>query len=241
MSVGSPFFWLFAFGAGMISFTSPCCLPLLPGYLSYVSGVSGDDIGHARERVLPACLLFVAGFTLVFSALGATASILGSLFLANRALLLQASGFFVIAMGLVTFGVLRLPMLYAERRFHLKPARGPWGALPLGMAFAFGWTPCVGPVLAAILTVAGAQGSVRLGAGLLAIYALGLGVPFVALGLFTARGLTASRWLRRHGRLLSMLGGTVLVAMGTLLVTNQWLRLMAPLLRLDARLNWPPF
>lgn len=232
--------WFLAFFAGILSFTSPCCLPLLPGYLSYISGVSGADIERSRSRVFPAALLFVFGFALVFTSLGATASLLGSLVISNRLLILQVSGIFVIAMGIVTLGFFRIPVLLVERRFHLQPTGTPWGALPLGMAFAFGWTPCVGPVLASILTVATVAGTVRAGAALLFIYALGLGLPFVVLALSVGRGLSAATWLRRHHRLLNGAGGSVLIVMGVLLLTRQWVELMGPLLRLYARLNWPP-
>jgi cytochrome c-type biogenesis protein len=240
MSIANPLFWPLAFAAGILSFTSPCILPLLPGYLSYISGVSGEELTQRRARVLPACLLFVAGFVLVFSVEGATASLLGSVVAAHKPLLLHLSGAFIMAMGLITLGVLRIPALYGERRFHLHPTIGVWSALPLGMAFAFGWTPCIGPVYAAILTAAGAANSVRMGAALLFIYGLGLGFPFIAVGIFLGRGLSATRWLQHHYRVLNLASGGVLIAMGILLLTNQWLQLLGPLLRFYARLNWPP-
>ncbi|HZT95980.1 MAG TPA: cytochrome c biogenesis protein CcdA [Chloroflexota bacterium] len=240
MSIGNPLFWPLAFLAGTLSFTSPCCLPLLPGYLSYISGVGGEELAENRGRLTTASLLFVAGFALVFTALGASASALGSLLLSERSILLRLSGFFIIFMGLFTLGVFKIPALYMERRFHLNPAMGVWGALPLGMAFGFAWTPCVGPVLAAILTAASATGSVRAGAALLLVYALGLGLPFVVTSLFVERGLHAARWLQRHHRALNYTGGSVLIAMGVLLITDQWLQLLGPALRLYSRLNWPP-
>jgi cytochrome c-type biogenesis protein len=237
----SPFFWLLAFGAGVLSFTSPCVLPLLPGYLSYMSGVSPDELSERRVRLLTASLLFVGGFALVFTAVGASASLLGSLVAENRLLLLRVSGAFIIFMGLVTLGVFKVPALYVERRFHVHPAIGLAGALPLGMAFGFGWTPCIGPVLASIYAVAGASGSVRTGAALLFIYALGLGLPFVAAALFFGQGVVAVRWLQRHHQALSVAGGSILLVMGALLLTGQWLELVSPVLRLYAHLNWPPF
>lgn len=236
----SPLFWLLAFGAGVLSFSSPCCLPLLPGYLSYMSGVSLDDLAERRARLLIASLLFVAGFALVFTAVGATASVLGSLVASNRLVLLRISGVFIIVMGLVTLGVFKIPALYMERRFHIRPTMGPIGALPLGMAFAFGWTPCIGPVLASIYAVAGAEGSVRTGAAMLFVYALGLGLPFVAAGLFFGRGLAAMRWLQRHYTALNIAGGSVLIVMGVLLLTGQWLQMLSPAMRLYAHLDWPP-
>lgn len=240
VSVSDPLVWPLAFAAGTLSFTSPCCLPLLPGYLSYISGVSGEELAEKRGRLLMASLLFVTGFALVFTAMGATASVLGSLVAENRLLLLRVAGIFIIVMGLVTLGVLKVPALYIERRFHVHPRVGPWGALPLGMAFAFGWTPCIGPVLASIDAVAGASGSVRTGAALLFVYALGLGLPFVIVALFFGRGIQAVRWLQRHYYALNLAGGTVLVAMGVLLLTDQWVQLLGPILRLYAHLNWPP-
>lgn len=237
---GNPLFWLLAFGAGVLSFTSPCVLPLLPGYLSYISGVSADELSERRGRLLLTSILFVAGFALVFTALGATASVLGSLFAENRLTLLRISGVFIIFMGLVTIGVFKIPALYMERRFQIRPSIGPAGALPLGMAFAFGWTPCIGPVLTSIYAVAGAEGSVRTGAGLLFVYALGLGLPFVAAAVFFGQGVAATQWLRRHFRALNLAGGSILLAMGLLLLTGQWLQLLSPVLRLYSRLNWPP-
>jgi len=148
--------------AGVLSFTSPCCLPLMPGYVSYVSGVadSSSEIVAVRVRVLGAALLFVLGFATVFTLLGASASVLGSALLANRQVLIRVGGSFVILMGLVTMGLFRFPLLYRERRVDLGRIRsGPLGAVPLGMAFAVGWTPCIGPVLAGILTAAASTGT----------------------------------------------------------------------------------
>jgi len=241
VNAGNPLFWPLAFAAGALSFTSPCCIPLLPGYLSYMSGVSAEELEDAgRGRLLTATLLFVAGFALVFTALGATASVLGGLVLSHRLVLTQISGAFIIAMGLVTLGIFRIPALYVERRFHFSTNLGLVGAMPLGMAFAFGWTPCIGPVLASIETLAGTQGSVRTGAALLFVYALGLGLPFVFVGLFVARGLRFAAWLKRHLQLLNLAGGLILIAMGVLIMSDQWVELLSPLLRLYARLRWPP-
>jgi cytochrome c-type biogenesis protein len=245
VSVLGPF--ALAFVAGLISFTSPCCLPLMPGYVSYVSGVaSGTSAGNAgtvaiRSRTMLAAGLFVAGFAVTFTLMGAAASELGAVILRNRLVLGRIAGVFVIVMGLATTGLLRVPFLYRERRFDLARIRpGPAGALPLGMAFAIGWTPCIGPVLAGILTAAATVGGAWRGAALLFVYSLGLGVPFLLLALGVAKTGRLFGWLRHHGRAIEVLGGSVLVLMGVLMITGRWVQLFAPLLRLFSRSGWPP-
>ena len=245
MSVLGPF--ALAFVAGLISFTSPCCLPLMPGYVSYVSGIaSGTPAGNTRtvalrSRTMLAAGLFVAGFAVTFTLMGAAASELGTLILRNRLILGRVAGVFVIVMGLATTGLLRVPFLYRERRFDLSRIRpGPAGALPLGMAFAIGWTPCIGPVLAGILTAAATVDGAWRGAALLFVYSLGLGVPFLLLAFGVARTGRLFGWLRRHGRAIEVLGGSVLVLMGVLMMTGRWVQLFAPLLRLFSRSGWPP-
>lgn len=229
--------------AGILSFTSPCCLPLMPGYVSYVSGVAGSrpDAVAIRSRVLGAALLFVAGFATVFTALGAGASSLGGFLLAHRQSLTRATGLFVVLMGLVTMGAIRIPGLNREVRLDLRRVRpGPLGAVPLGMAFALGWTPCIGPVLAGILTAAATTQGAWRGASLLFVYSLGLGIPFLLLAVGYARAGSVFGWLRRHGRAVEVAGGVVLIVMGILMVTGQWLRLFTPLIRLFSRNQWPP-
>lgn len=233
-----------AFVAGVISFSSPCCLPLMPGYVTYVSGVSASSPVAGRvatRRVMSAATLFVAGFALVFTVLGATASLIGSVLLRDRELLLRAAGVFVIAMGLASAGLLRIPWLYREARIDMRRVKpGPGGALPLGMAFAAGWTPCIGPVLAGILTAAASTRNAAMGAALLLTYSIGLGVPFLLL----ARGIGSqgrvNSWLRRNGRAIERAGGLFLVGMGILMVTGVWLSLFTPILRLFSRTGWPP-
>ena len=242
-----------AFAAGVLSVTSPCCLPLIPGYVSYITSTAGGEAtagarsiavssrAPARSCVLWSALLFVAGFGIVFTALGAGASAVSAALLDNRLPLMRVGGVVIIVMGLVLAGVVRLPALMREYRLELSRVRaGPAGAMPLGMAFAIGWVPCIGPVLAGILTLAASNASVGEGAALLAIYSAGFGVPFVALALAASRLESIVRWLHRHARAVELSGAGVLVLMGVLLVTNQWLRLFAPLTRLFSRLGWPP-
>jgi cytochrome c-type biogenesis protein len=169
---------------GLISFLSPCVLPLVPPYLSFLAGTTFDrlaagDDAAVRRRALLAALLFVAGFTTVFVLLGATASALGHLVRQYLTVLSTLAGVAIIAMGLHFLGVFRIGLLYREARFQVPRPVGLWGAYLMGLAFAFGWTPCIGPILAAILTLAGSKASVAKGAGLLAVYSAGLGLPFL--------------------------------------------------------------
>ena len=236
--------YLLALAAGVVSITSPCCLPLMPGYLAYVSGTSGGQtVGDVavRTRVVGSALLFVLGFALVFTFLGAGLSVFGAPLIARREFLIRIAGVFIIMMGLVTAGVLRIPFLRRELRMDLRRVRpGPSGAVPLGMAFAIGWTPCIGPILAGILTAAATAEGAWSGASLLFVYSLGLGIPFVLLALGYTRANRAVAWLRRHGRGVELVGGVILVVMGVLMITGQWLRLFTPLIRLFSRSGWPP-
>jgi len=217
---------LAAFVAGMISFLSPCVLPLVPGYISYVAGQSAtDDARGDRQAVLRAAglsLLFVLGFSAVFIALGASATALGQVLLGYRYEMNLVAGAAVGLFGLLMMGLLPLAWLQRERRFHARIAGGSaLGALVLGAAFAFGWTPCIGPVLGSILTLSAATATVNAGVRLLAVYSLGLGVPFILAAAFTgtfARGLRA---MRRIGRPLQLATGLVLVVMGAAMITGQ--------------------
>ena len=228
-----------AFLAGLLSFSSPCCLPLLPGYVAYVSG---DAARASPRRTMTAAGLFTFGFGLTFIALGASASWLGWALLTNRPMLVRAAGVLVAAVGVVTVLGAGIPGLARERRLlalHRMP-RGPAFAMPLGVAFALGWTPCIGPVLAGLLAAAAASQTATVGTALLAVYAAGLAVPFLAVAWVTARGRVSVGWLRRWQPALARIGGTLLVVMGLAMVAGYWTQLFTPLIRWFARAGWPP-
>lgn len=216
-----------AFGAGILSFVSPCVLPLVPPYLCYLAGVSLDELtgeereSEARARVFAAALTFVLGFTVVFVALGASASLIGQLVLRHVHLLGYVAGGVIIVMGLHFLGVFRIGFLNREARFQVerKPA-GLLGAFVIGLAFAFGWTPCIGPVLAAILFVAGTEDTVTRGAGLLAVYSLGMGVPFLLAALFAGPFMRFMKRFRQHMGKVEKTMGALLVGTGVLFITG---------------------
>ncbi len=230
-----------AFLAGGISITSPCCLPLLPGYLGYLSGISGDNAQGRRMRTLAAALLFVAGFSIVFIALGATASELGSLMLSYRIRLFQVAGVFILLMGLALLLEGRIGWLSRGGDWSRSWAHGQlWAAVPLGASFAITWTPCIGPVLGAILTLAGSTADLGKGVALLAAYSLGLAVPFLLLSLSVPRFRRLTSRLGPVMAGIQVASGGVLVAMGILLLTNRWLPLISPVLSWYAKAHWPP-
>jgi cytochrome c-type biogenesis protein len=222
---------LVAAAAGFVSFASPCVLPLVPGYLSYMSGLSGAEVdagasgrsGSVTARVALAALLFVIGFSLVFVALGAALGGLTSWLIANREPVTRVAGVLVIALGLFMAGLVKAPWLYRERRVRAdRVPAGLAGALPLGMVFGLGWTPCIGPTLGAVLGLAAATGGAARGAVLLFAYSLGLGIPFLLAGLGFRFALGWFAGLRRHVHRLELAGGVLLVAIGVLLVTGLW-------------------
>jgi cytochrome c-type biogenesis protein len=229
-----------AFVAGVISITSPCCLPLLPGYLAYLTGLSGDEPTR-RTRTVVAASLFVLGFTAVFIALGATASELGALLVSSRLPVERVAGVFIAVMGALLLLQGRIGFLGRGGDWSRRLAgRRLWTAPVLGAAFAVTWTPCIGPVLGAVLTLAGTTASLSQGVLLLTAYSIGLGVPFLTLGLSVIR---VRRWLRPVGRVTAALepvSGALLVVMGVLLVTDRWLPLIAPVLAWYASARWPP-
>jgi cytochrome c-type biogenesis protein len=221
-----------AFAAGIVSFVSPCVLPLIPGYLSFVSGVGFDELGARPRRVVGQTAWFVLGFGIMFALLGAGAAWFGNTLLVHRRSLEIAAGAFIVFAGLIHAGVPLPALLLAEKRLHFRrEGSGPVTALVAGVAFAIGWTPCIGPTLAAILTLAAGEGHAEQGAVLLLVYALGLGVPFLAFGLAFTRALGLAHVLRRHWRLVSIASGTLLVAFGVLLATGELIRLTSVLSR----------
>lgn len=232
--------------AGLVSFTAPCTLPLLPGYVAYISGIGPESSrnsppGSSSRRTILGASLFVTGFTLVFVALGVTASGLGLLLAQNARLLEVLGGAFILVMGLVTAGALRIPLLQRQLRMDLsRIGTGPRSAFPLGAAFAFGWTPCVGPVLAAVLVTAAGTATMLQGATLLAAYSLGLGLPFLGLAVAVSRGRGRMVWLRRHSRSIEVAGGVMLAVMGVAVMSGLWTTAMSWMLALYARIGWPP-
>ena len=218
--------WAIAFLAGIISFLSPCVLPLIPGYVSMVSRMSFEELtGGAAQgkttKILVPSLLFVLGFSCVFVSLGAGASFLGTFLHQNKVLLLRISGVIIIIFGLFTMDLLKVPFLYRERRLNIGGGNmGNVGIFLLGIAFGFGWTPCVGPILASILLYASTAEGAGKGALLLFVYSIGLGLPFIITGLALSKALTAFGWIKKHYNVYKIVVGGTLVAVGLLMVTN---------------------
>lgn len=218
---------LAAFGAGLLSFLSPCVLPLIPGYISFITGFTPTELAEEKPSlglVLVPSLLFVAGFTLVFIALGASASVLGAFLAPYRIFLARAAGVLVFLMGVFLLGIIKMPWLYGEKRFEMSrfKAIGRGASFVMGMAFAFGWTPCVGPMLASILTLAGSSADVQRGSMLLLAYSAGLGVPFLLTGVLFGRLRGALRFMNRHSLTLNRAAGVLLMVMGVLMVTGRF-------------------
>jgi cytochrome c-type biogenesis protein len=233
---------LAAFGAGLLSFISPCVLPLIPGYLSYISGMSLDEMrgtpvaagtgaaavavaapAAARRRVVLSSLAFILGFSIVFISLGASASAIGRFMMSRLDVLGKIAGAIIILFGLHTMGLLRIEWLYQEKRVQTtKRPAGLVGAMLVGIAFAFGWTPCIGPILAGILAVAAAQDTVESGVRLLSAYSLGLGVPFFAAALAIDRFFAAFARIRRHYHKIELASGALLIVIGVLIFTNRF-------------------
>ncbi len=221
---------LLAFAAGIVSFASPCVLPLAPGYLSYVTGLTGAEIAGeerggtttvvVKSRVLLGSVLFVMGFSVVFVSYGLLFGGLGSLLLEYQSIISRILGVIVIVMGLSFMGV--IPGMQREWRMHRMPSYSVWGAPVLGVLFGLGWTPCIGPALTAVQSLAFTEGSAARGALLSFVYCLGLGLPFILLGLLFRQAAGTLAWVRRHYTLIMRLGGGLLVAIGILLVSGLW-------------------
>ena len=210
--------------AGIISFLSPCVLPIVPPYLAYMSGVNVGEMsadGASRRKTMTTALFFVLGLSTVFLFLGFTASAFGAFFLRNQTLFAQISGVVVIVFGLHFLSVFRIPFLDQEARLDAGDRGGSsFGAYVLGLAFAFGWTPCIGPQLGAILTLAASEASVSKGTLLLAIYALGLGIPFLLAAMFMSRAMGVMNRIKRHMGMIEKAMGALLVLVGLALVTG---------------------
>jgi cytochrome c-type biogenesis protein len=214
-----------AFGAGLISFVSPCVLPLAAPYLCYLAGASVEALADeseakARRDILITAVLFVAGFSTVFVALGATASALAAMLRQLSHVLGIAAGVGVALMGLHFLGVFRIGAMLREKRLEIEAPAGLWSAYPMGMAFALGWTPCIGPILATILAVAGTRETVGSGAGLLAVYSLGLGLPFILAAAAIGPFMRASGHVRKHFGRIEKAVGVLLVATGVAFLTG---------------------
>lgn len=221
----SPIGFVVAFGAGIVSFLSPCVLPLVPSYLSMMSGVGGAQLaapsGSDQRRLLRSTLLFVAGFTLVFAGLEATANGISQPLQRHQRGLDQIAGIVIIAMGLAFAGLIRPRALTTERRLHVAPSRlGDWAAPVMGMAFAFGWTPCIGPALAAVIGLASDTHTLLRGEAMLVAFSLGLGVPFIAAGMFFGRLTGVLSFARTHVRGINVVSGLLLAALGVMLLTG---------------------
>jgi len=224
-----------AFVAGLLSFLSPCVLPLIPSYVGFLTGLTLEEMDARRGTALVHALWFVAGFSVIFVALGATASVLGVLLLRSQVWIGRIGGLIVILFGLYLLGVLRPAFLLRERKLQLanKPL-GYFGSAFVGVTFGAAWTPCIGPILGAILTLAAAQGSVAQGSGLLAVYSLGLAIPFVVTAFALDRFLTWFQRFRPYIAWVERIAGVLLVTLGVLLVTDRftliasWLQGLTP-------------
>jgi cytochrome c-type biogenesis protein len=224
--------FLTAFADGLISFLSPCVLPLVPGYISIISGFSLDQLKDEQQKstlrrtLLINSVMFIVGFSITFIAGGASANWLGQVVLSRMRLLYRIAGLIIIVFGIHLLGIIKINFLYQDKRFHnvAKP-RGVIGALILGLAFAFGWTPCIGPILAGILTMASTKETVSQGVLLLAVYSMGLGIPFLLTSLGLNQFLAFYGRFKRHFRAVEMASGVLVFAVGVLILTNNLSRL----------------
>ena len=215
------FEYFVAFGAGLISFLSPCVLPLIPGYISYISGQSLQNILESKKINIFSLILFCLGFSSVFVILGASASLIGKAFLQNSEILRIIAGIIIIIFSLQLIGLINIPYLNLEKRFDAKESRNILFPYIIGLAFGFGWTPCIGPILGSILALASIEETLTRAILLLIFYSLGLAIPFVLSGYLIQRFLLFSKNFKRNINLISKSGGTILLVTGVLILTNQ--------------------
>ena len=215
------FEYLIAFGAGLISFLSPCVLPLIPGYISYISGQSLQEILNKKEINFFPLILFCLGFSTVFVILGASASFLGQTLLQNSEILRIAAGIIIIIFSLQLIGIINISYLNFEKRFDAKESRNILFPYVIGVAFGFGWTPCIGPILGSILALASIEETLSRAVILLILYSLGLAIPFVLSGYLIQKFLLFSKNFRKNINLISKIGGIILLITGILILTNQ--------------------
>jgi cytochrome c-type biogenesis protein len=221
-----------AFAAGLVSFLSPCVLPLVPGYISIISGSSLDQLkAHEKDSslfrtVLMNSILFIVGFSITFILLGASATWIGQVLASRMRLFGQLAGLVLIVFGIHLTGLIKINALYKDKRFHnVQKPRGMLGALVLGLAFAFGWTPCIGPILAGILTIASTKQTVTEGMFLLAIYSAGLGIPFLLTSLALNQFLAFYGRFKKHFHAVEVVSGALVIAIGILILTGSLSRL----------------
>ena len=210
-----------AFGAGLISFLSPCVLPLIPGYISYISGSSLNELIEKKTVNIFPIILFAIGFSIVFISFGATASFLGSLILNNSYHLRIASGLIIIVFSLHILRIINLNFLNYEKRIYTEKKSGIFSSLLVGMAFGFGWTPCIGPILGSILALASTEQSLNRGILLLVFYSLGLAIPFILSGYLIQKFLVFSKNIKSKMNIILKSGGALLLITGILIITNQ--------------------
>tara|TARA_B100000214_G_C23908096_1_gene599866 strand:+ start:318 stop:1025 length:708 start_codon:yes stop_codon:yes gene_type:complete len=210
-----------AFGAGLLSFLSPCVLPLIPGYISYVSGSSLNELLEKKEINLIPTILFVFGFSLIFIFFGATATTIGKLLLKNSNELRIVAGIVIIILSLHILKVINIKFLNYEKRVHSEINQGFFAPILIGMAFAFGWTPCIGPMLGSILILASTTESISQGVVLLSFYSLGLGIPFILSGYLIQKFILISKNLKQKMNVIEKTGGTLLLLTGFLIITDQ--------------------
>lgn len=210
-----------AFGAGLISFLSPCVLPLIPGYVSFVSGKSLNDILENGKISISSLILFCLGFSTVFILFGATASIIGQIFLQNSEILRITAGLVIIIFSLQLLGIINISFLNFEKRYDSKTSKNIFFPFVIGLAFGFGWTPCIGPILGSILALAAMEETLLKAITLLSFYSLGLSIPFVLSGYLIQRFLVFSKNIRKNINIISKVGGIILLITGLLILTNQ--------------------